>query len=328
MERGDMADVLSQNEVDALLSAIEEVDFSAAGERRAPGEVRYYDFMRPERLSTDQVRALEHIHEVAARRIGVILSELAGEPVRCKLSVVDQVTYAEFLMSLPSPTCMHVLSCGDSGARAALEVNPAVAFGLLEKRLGGEVRGGSPKRPMTHLELDLLRPVVEGASAELSDAWKRVAPMKFRLAAAHTDPQLAQVAAPSEVVVLAVFEVALGQVSGLMHLCIPYAVVEPHSSGLSSARSWFLRPAEADLRQSKRRLLGWLLRAELTVAGKVAETEMTLREIMALNEGDVIRTIASPAGTIELTVESVAKFHGKMVEDSKRKALKIVGRAG
>lgn len=323
-----MADVLSQDEVDALLSAIEEVDFRAAGEGRAPGEVRYYDFMRPERLSTDQVRALEHVHEVAARRIGMTLSDLAGEQVRCKLSVVDQVTYAEFLMSLPSPTCMHVLSCGDSGARAALEVNPGVAFALLEKRLGGELRGGPPKRPMTRLELDLLRPVVERASAELTDAWKRVAPMAFRLTAAHTDPQLAQVAAPSEVVVLAVFEVALGQVSGLMHLCIPYAVVEPHSSDLSSARSWFLRPAEADLRQSKRRVLGWLLRAELTVAGKVAETEMTLKEIVSLNEGDVIKTVASPTAALELTVEGVTKFRAMIVEGSRRKAVRIVGRSG
>ena len=323
-----MADVLSQDEVDALLSAIEDVDFRAAGEQRAPGEVRYYDFMRPERLSTDQVRALEHVHEVAARRIGVALSELAGEQVRCKLSVVDQVTYAEFLMSLPSPTCMQVLSCGNAGARAALELNPGVAFGLLEKRLGGEVRGGSPKRSMTRLELDLLRPVAERVSGELSDAWKRVAPMGFRLFAAHTDPQLAQVAAPSEVVILAVFEVALGQVSGLMHLCIPYAVIEPHSSGLSSARSWFLRPAETDLKKSKERLLRWLLRAELVLVVKVTETEMSVREVTSLRVGDCIRTVASPSTPFELTVEGVPKFRATIVEESRRKAVRIVGRSG
>jgi len=322
-----MADVLNQDEVDALLSAIEEVDFRGAGERRAPGEVRYYDFMRPERLSTDQVRALEHVHEVAARRIGVALTRLAGDRVKCKLSVVDQVTYAEFLMSLPSPTCMHVLSCGSSGARAALELNPGVAFGLLEKRLGGEMKGGSPKRALTRLELDLLHPVAERVAAELTDAWKRVARMDFGIENAHTDPQLAQVAAPSEVVILAVFEVGLGQASGLMHLCIPYAVVEPHSSGLSSARSWFLRPAESDVKQSMNRLFRWLLRAEVTLAARIAETDMTVKEVISLRAGDVIRTVASPSSPLELTVEGVSKFLATVLEESRRKAVKIVGRS-
>ncbi len=325
---GDMADVLSQDEVDALLSAIEEVDFRAAGERRSPGEVRYYDFMRPERLSTDKVRALEHVHEVAARRMGVVLSELAGGRVRCKLSVVDQVTYAEFLMSLPSPTCMHVLACGNSGARAALEMNPSIAFALLENRLGGEVGESSPKRSMTRLELDLLRPVVERVAAELTDAWTRVARMDFSLEDAHTDPQLAQVAAPSEVVVLAVFEASLGQISGLMHLCIPYAVVEPHSSDLTSARSWFLRPAEADVKQSRKRLFQWLLRAEVTLGAKIAETAMTVKKVMSLGVGDVIKTIVSPSAPLELTVEGVPKFRATVVEEAKRKAVRIVGRAG
>lgn len=251
-------DVLSQAEVENLLSAMAaggEAAATAAGAAatvatttdragaapvatRPRGKITPYDFKRPERVGKEQMRALQTLHEGFGRNFAAGLSAMLRSMVEVKLTSVDQLTYSEFVFSLENPTCFNLLKAEPLEGNLILDINPSILYPIIDRLLGGG-NEGSPlaRRPLTEIELRLVSRITGLFLDELRHAWENVLELHPEVTRVESNPQLVQIVPPNEVVVLISFEVALGEVRGMINLCIPYNSIE-RISGKLSANSW------------------------------------------------------------------------------------------
>jgi flagellar motor switch protein FliM len=266
-----MPDTLSQNEVDSLLNNIDTsatADTSAeAGDGAAPGgadeevgpqttvEFVLYDFKRPERVSSDQIRSMEMLHDVLARKLGAALSSYLRTIVDVKMLSVEQLTYSEFIMSLPNPTCFNLVSCEPLDGQMVLEIAPTIIYPILDKLLGGGTNEiHIPEREMSNIEWGLIRRIITDTLAYLREAWAPILDIKFKATAQEANPQLMQIVPPNEVVILVVFEVSMNESKGLLNICIPFPVVEPIMSNFSTIQTWFGSRRSTDPEEERRKL--------------------------------------------------------------------------
>jgi len=183
-----MADVLDQAEVDALLSAVT-AGANESGEaevfaraRTTQQEVRTYDFKRPERVSKDQMRSLEAIHEGFARNFGASLSAFLRTIVEARVATIEQLTYSEFIHSLPNPTCFNLLTCTPLEGQICLEISPLIIYPIIDRLLGGSnAELFIPQRALTLIEWRLVERITNRAVSTLSEVWSGLAEVRFEL---------------------------------------------------------------------------------------------------------------------------------------------------
>ncbi|HHN78625.1 MAG TPA: flagellar motor switch protein FliM, partial [Phycisphaerales bacterium] len=240
-----MADVLDQGDVDALLAAVasgevEEEDtsgmiFSRSGRDMSTVEVRSYDFKRPERVSKDQMRALQTLHEAFARNFGAALSGFLRAIVEVRVATCEQMTYGDFISGLPNPTSFNLISADTLQGQMCLEISPLIIYPIIDRLLGGTSQElFIPQRPMTLIETRLIENVTRRGLAALSEAWESVRKLSFEITATESNPQLVQIVPPNEVVVVVGLEMKLSNRAGTMNLCTPYNVIEPVMEDLST----------------------------------------------------------------------------------------------
>ena len=249
-------DVLSQAEVESLLSAMATTGESAASSAKpsapppapaAPSgggapkpreKITPYDFKRPERVGKEQMRALQTLHEGFSRNFAAGLSAMLRSMIEVKLTSVDQLTYSEFVFSLENPTCFNLLSAEPLEGNLILDINPSILYPILDRLLGGG-REASPlaRRPLTQIERLLVKRITDLFLAELALAWKNVLELQLEVVRVESNPQLVQIVPPNEVVVLISFEVALGEIRGMLNLCIPYRTTPLNGSAESCPRT-------------------------------------------------------------------------------------------
>ncbi len=314
-----MPDVLSQSEVDALLNAVDAgaVDISAPevaapaamDEPELPEDVQIYDFKRPERVSTDQIRSIEMMHEVLARKLGASLSAYLRTIVEVKLASVEQLTYQEFLMSLPNPTCFNLLRCDPLDGSMVLEINPSIVFPILDKLLGGG-HGDPliPDREMSDIEWRLISHVTTETLTYLHDCWKPIMDIDFMVSGRESNPMLMQIVPPNEVVILVCFEVKMGDASGMLNLCIPFPVIEPKIGDFSTIQTWFQsrRTSDADLEKAK--LNEGIKDAGLEAVVYIGKTHISMKDLLNLKPGDLIMTQKDVSEPLLMTIADRPKF--------------------
>ncbi len=234
-----MSDVLSQEEVESLLSDAKptmtapalQPAFRASAATPPPARPREkitpYDFKRPERVGKEQMRALQTMHEGFGRNFGAGLSALLRSIVEVKLTSVDQLTYSEFVFSLENPTCFNLITASPLEGQLILDINPSLLFPIIDRLLGG---GNNPtpaaRRPLTEIELRLVSRITSLFLSEMKRAWENVLELELTVDRVESNPQLVQIVPPNEVVVLISFELTLNGVRGMMNLCIPFNSIE------------------------------------------------------------------------------------------------------
>src|SRR5262245_32170069 len=212
-------EVLSQAEVESLLSAMESHTAKASG--AAPGlsagvgarpplrpreKVTPYDFKRPERVGKEQMRALQSLHEGFSRNFGAALSAMLRMIVEVKLTSVDQLTYSEFVFSLENPTCFNLLRAEPLEGNLILDINPSILFPIIDRLLGGGKEGTPPsRRPLTEIELRLVSRISTIFLREMKKSWQNVVDLELSVERVESNPQLVQIVPPNEVVVLVSF---------------------------------------------------------------------------------------------------------------------------
>jgi len=247
-----MADVLDQAEVDALLAAVDsgqladgKTDIYTRGRQKQQHDVRSYDFKRPERVSKDQMRALEAIHEGFARNFGASLSGFLRTIVEVRVTTTEQLTYSEFIYSLPNPTCFNLLAAPPLDGQMCLEISPLIIYPIIDRLLGGSnAEMFIPQRPLTSIEQRLISRIIDRALDNLTEVWSALVEVKFRLNETESNPHLVQIVAPNEVVVVVGFELKMGARAGTISLCIPFNVIEPVMDRLAT-QSWLLYQQKA-----------------------------------------------------------------------------------
>jgi flagellar motor switch protein FliM len=333
-----MADVLDQNEVDALLAAVDTGEVQEersdaqifSRHRRDPGttEIKSYDFKRPERVSKDQMRALQTLHESFARNFGASLSGFLRTIVEVKVATCEQMTYSEFTSGLPNPTSFNLVQAEGLEGQMCLEVSPLIIYPIIDRLLGGTTQDlFIPQRPMTLIETRLISNVTKRGLAALSEAWAGIKQLEFKVAATESNPQLVQIVPPNEVVVVVGFELKMSNRAGTMNLCIPYNVIEPVMEQLSS-QSWFALAKNQKSKEVEAQIGRTLSRAPLHVTGMLAETTITLRELLELSVGDVILTEKPAAKPVVICVEGEKKFLAQIGQFKGSRALKVIRATG
>ena len=302
-----MGKILNQDEIDALLGS----SGSASGSRPAKGSdtaVRY-DFRRPDRASREQIRSLHLLHDRFARNLGTSLSAYLRTVTEVGIVSVEQFTYAEFLMSLPDPTAYYAMSLEPMEGVGALELNPSVAFMMIDRMLGGSGRRITTDRALTEIEQTVVDAVVKLILENLTETWAAIVPLRFHIKARETRPQMLQVAAPNEAMILLVFDIKIGGSAGMLNLCIPTSMIE--ASGATFSHDWYRtrrEPTEAE----RASLLENLARVPLPLTA-LLRTSLTGRELLDLREGDVISLGMSVRRPLTIQVGQIDQFEGMPV---------------
>lgn len=328
-----MADVLDQSEVDALLAAVtvEEVEqedvadliFTRDGRDPDEVEVRGYDFKRPERVSKDQMRSLQTLHEAFARNFGAALSGFLRTIVEVKVATCEQMTYGEFISGLPNPTSFNLISADTLEGQICLEISPLIIYPIIDRLLGGSNQDlFIPQRPMTMIESRLISNVTNRGLAALSEAWEGIRKVKFTITAAESNPQLVQIVPPNEVVIVIGLELKMSNRAGTLNLCIPYNVIEPVMADLS-AQSWFSAAKAAASKATRDKVERTLGGAKVEIAGILAETTVSVADLARLEVGDVLMTERPATKPSVLCVESERKFFAQIGQHRGKRALRI-----
>lgn len=333
-----MTDVLDQSDIDALLSAAEGSDEGgeALGEaqqvysRRRGGllesddiEIRDYDFKRPERVSKDQMRALETLHEAYSRNYGALLSGFLRTIMEVKVANIEQMTFSEFTHSLPNPTCFNLISCEPLEGHICLELSPLIIYPVIDRLLGGSNADlFIPQRPLTAIELRLVGKIIDRAMTAMTEAWGGVMHIDFKLDETESNPALVQIVPPNEVVVVVGFELKMGGRAGTMSLCIPYNVIEPVIEKLSN-QTWAAYKRNKKDKQLRGRLSGRLEAAKLSINAVLAETKLSVSDVSNLQVGDLIITEKPASAPLSLEVEGRRKYIGQLGQFRGNRAFKV-----
>lgn len=308
-----MADILSQSEVESLLAALDPEAARPAPTpvRRddLPPQVSIYDFKRPERVSKEQMRAFQALHEGFSRELGASLSGMLRAIVEVKLISVDQLTYSEFVFSLENPTCFNLLESEGLEGHIILDISPSIIFPIVDRLLGGgkEAAPEYPSRPLTEIELQLVTRITGQAIRALENAWANICRLDLRVQQVESNPQLVQIVPPNEVIVLISFEITMGEIRGIMNLCIPYNTIEPLTAKLSSD-SWSAYQKKGIDPRQKQNLEQGVQRAALELVVHLAKTTVTARDVSQLAVGDVILTNQPCRDGAEMLVEGRPLF--------------------
>ena len=285
-----MTEVLSQDEIDQLLTAINagEPDIEKARTTSDTRKIKIYDFRRPDKFSKEQLRTIQIMHETFARLTTTSLSGSMRALVHVHVASVDQLTYEEFQRSIPTPTTLSIISMDPLKGQAILEVDPSITFTIIDRLFGGSGEGSKFNRELTEIEHSVMEGIIVRILGNIREAWTQVIDLRPRLSQIETNPQFAQIVPPTEMVVLVTLETKVGEVEGMMNLCIPYLTIEPIVSKLS-AQYWYSSVRRGATTENLNILKEKLSTVEVTMTAEVGKIQISVRDILNLRKNDIIR---------------------------------------
>lgn len=304
------------------MSALLESNPTKAETPNSPSEKRRrvipYNFRRPDRISKEQVRSLYLLHDLFSHSLSSSMPIFLRTISEVTLVSVEQQAYVEYLYGLPDPTAIFTLSMHPLQGVAVLELNPAIAFPIIDRMLGGAGTQLPKPRAVTEIEQKVLESFLKIVSDDLREAWRPLVELDLQIVGRETRPQLLQIVAPNEVVVAIVFHVQLGDIQGLMSLCIPAIVLEPiieRFNQSSYSRNRVVLP------QQTRHLLAKLRTLEFPVAAELRGITATTDDLFRLAPGDILLLDHRADEPVTVSVGGLEKFQGQLVEQDRRTAV-------
>ena len=307
-----MADVLSQGEIDALLAALSTGELSPdeMPKEEEKQKVKPYDFRSPQKFSKDHIRTLELIHDNYARIISNYLTAQVRNNVKVKIESVQQITYEEFIHSVPNPTILTVFKMPPLNGSVLFETNPQFVFQVIDVLLGGNGIGKVKNREFTDIDKNIIKVVNTGLISNLRLAWEDVLEIHPEIEGLETNPALNQTLAPNEPVALITFSVEMAKGSTFINICIPYLSIEKVLDKLV-VQYWFQESDEDVLQDSRERLRERLNIVNVKLTAVLGKTQITVDEFLRLCEGDVVTLDEKINNPIKLEVEGEPYYYGK-----------------
>ena len=319
-----MADILSQEEIDALLEVVDDEEASESigeGGKEEQRQVIIYDFKRPNRVSKEQLRAIKGIHDKLARNLASQISSVMRSIVEIRLHSEDQMTYGEFLMSLPSPTSFNVFSIKPLDGNCVLEINPSIAFPMIDRLLGGNGEGFEASRELTDIEVNLLDAILRMMMQRLKESWSMITDMYPNVEAKESSPNVVQIVSQNEIVIMVVMEIIVGNSSGMINICYPVIYLEPILSRLAN-RDIML--GETSAKKSRNKELKTLIgRAEVLYEAILGKSVVSVNEFLNLKEGDILRLDRSANDKAIVTIDKKEVFLAEVGLHRFRKSIRI-----
>ncbi|HSG99685.1 MAG TPA: flagellar motor switch protein FliM, partial [candidate division Zixibacteria bacterium] len=281
-----------------------------------------YDFKHPNRVSKDQIRTMENLHDNFAGHLGSSLSAMMRAVVDVELVSVDQITYSEFIMSLVSPSCTYTFRAQPMDGACVIDFSPTLTFGFVERIFGGSGKTLEADRELTGIERTVMGRVVGQLYTDLESAREHIAPVKCELVSFENNPQFVQVVPPGETVVVVSFQLKLFKTSGLLSICYPYVSLESIIHKLS-AQNWIdstkkkSGPGDRITNTDNIQDVG----AELTAL--LGVTELTVRDFLAVKHGDIITLDRKVSESLDVLVNGRSKYLAFPGLSGRKKAVQV-----
>ena len=303
-----MGDTLSQEEIDNLLSALNNGELTADDLNDAPEKsIRNYDFARPSKFSKDHLRTLEIIFENYGRLMSTNLPAYLRKNIQVEVMNAEATTYSEFANALSNPVLLGVVNFAPLEGNIIIELASNLGFTIVDRMLGG---GGNPlekSRDFTEIELIILERVLEVCTNLLVDPWDSVVALEPRLERIETNSQFAQFISPSEMTAIVTMNIKIGSVEGLMNICIPYSCVEPVIDKLNT-KYWYSSMKESDSGAYQENIEALINRAKIPVRALLGRSSISVNDFMNIQIGDIIKLDTKVEDELEVYVGNIKKF--------------------
>ncbi|MCW3488719.1 flagellar motor switch protein FliM [Dethiobacter alkaliphilus] len=321
-----MKDVLSQNEIDSLIHALSTGEIAEEEPQTSDTPVKVYDFRRPNKFSKDQMRTLQIVHENFARILSNFLTAYLRTPVQVTLASVSQVTFEEFIFSLPTPTLMSIFKAADNMGSAMLETNPQFVFPIIDLLFGGE--GKTPKqiRELTEIELTVMRRIVNKILENLRYAWEDINELSPQIENMDTNPQFNQMIASNETVALLTLSTKIRDSEGLINVCFPFITLEPVIANLT-AQHWFSNSQNSGGVHSRLLETG-LEDVDVELTAVLGSSTVQMEDFLQFEEGDVILLDQRVDCPMTLLVEEKPMFKIQAGVSKGRRAVQFLNAEG
>ena len=316
--------VLSQDEIDALFQAMqtkEEARASGAAKAQRKKKVSPFDFRQSDRISKEQIRSLHMIHDYFARNFSSSLSAYLRSFVEINLVSVEQMSYAEFLQFIPEITSYNSISLKPLEGNIVLEINPNLIFPMIDILLGGPGLPPSVKREITEIETSLISGIINLGLRDLKEAWKPIMDIDFQVEVYESKPHLLQVISISETVVAIGFEMKFGDNRGMMNLGIPTILLKMIRHNFD--QQWGFRRKDRHY-QSQEKIRRILLKVPLELSGEVRGGQLSVRDFLELEEGDVFVFPHQTKNPVFLSVEAIPTYLANLIKIGNMKGLSIL----
>jgi flagellar motor switch protein FliM len=316
-----MDKILSQEEIDALLSNVSKPEEGNGSASEGRASYHLYDFKHPDRISKEQIRSLRTIHENFARLSATYLSTYLRSLVDVNLLTIDQVTYSEYTLSLAVPCSIYVVQSSGLSGRVILEMSPALLLFMVDRLLGGSGESQVEAREITLIEQNVVRAIIGKQLEMLNEVWSQVVDLGASFSSFETDPQFVQISRSSETIVIIFFEVRVKGYVYTMNLVVPYFLLEPILPNLSAPL--VVSSTKKKGEEDKVMLRQTLQATRLPLAAQLAKARLTIREFLELRRHDVIALGQKVEEELPVLVGGKVKFMGEAGRRGRHRAVKI-----
>ena len=307
-----MADVLSQSEIDALLSALStgSLEPDELQKEEEKHKVKVYDFRSPQKFSKDHIRTLELIHDNYARIISNFLTAQLRKNVKVKIETVEQITYEEFIYSIPNPTIMTMFRMPPLTGTILFETNPQFSFQIIDVLLGGTGERNTVSKEFSDIDKNIMMQITLGMISNLKLAWEDILSVEPEVESLETNPAINQTLAPNEPVALVTFSVEMGKSNTFINICIPYLSIEKVLDKLV-VQYWFQNEKDASGDEVREKIKEGLNPVEIEMSAELGCTHLTIDDFLNLSRGDIIRLDNKCTSPIKIYVEDQECYYAK-----------------
>lgn len=320
-----MAGVLSQEEIDALLNAIESdgIDAAAPIETVSSNQARDYDFRTANRFNKEHMRTLKVIYDTFARLFSSYLSGTLRAMCSAEVVSVEETKYAEFVNALPSPLILAVVRMPPMVGSVLLEMSPDLSYAIISRLLGGKPDKESVSRGFTEIELVLLERIMRQFLPLFGESWEKVVTINTTLDRLETSPQFAQIVAMNETVAIISISVKLDNAEGTFNICLPHLALEPINQQLTT-KFLYQTNEHREFVSAVTDIQKRIQMTPLNVSAAFNETFTSVRDVLNLQVGDVISLDHRVSQPVILRVGQLPKFKADIGMKDNRYAAKIV----
>ncbi|MBU0905205.1 MAG: flagellar motor switch protein FliM, partial [Firmicutes bacterium] len=275
------------------------------------------------RFSKDQIRSLTRIHENFARLLTTFFSAQLRTYVQITVASVDQIPFEEFIRSIPNMTLINVFEVPPLDGNILMEINPNIAYSMLDRLMGGQGVSNSKVDSLTEIETKIMTNLFERSFDNLREAWANVADIDPIMTELEVNPQFLQMISPNETVVVISFNTIIGETSGMINICIPHVVLEPIVPNLS-VRYWMQTNKKAVSPEQLEILENRVRKADLQIVAELGKTEISIEDFLLLQPQDVIQLNQKIEDPLVLRIGDVPKFSVQPGKLKKRMAIQVI----
>ncbi len=303
-----MGEVLSQSEIDNLLAALSSGELDVE-EIQEPGEkqVKDYDFKRPAKFSKEHLRTLEIIYEHYGRLISTNLPVYLRKNIQVTVASSETVTFSEFTNALSNPVILGIVDFSPLAGNIIMELSPNLGFAMIDRMLGGQGAPLEKSRDFSEIEMTILQRLLVVCMQLMREPWKNVVDINPMMERIETNAQFAQVIAPSDMIAIVSMSVKIGDVEGLMNICLPYFTLEDVMDKLNT-KYWFSTMQKDDSIDYEEHIESLIKRIDIPVKAVLGKSQVAVNDFLSLQVGDIIRLDSKVDSEMNIYVGNIRKF--------------------